>query len=38
LDLRTSFCDPFARCLRDHLKAIVAADVFRDAVQAQGVG
>lgn len=34
LDLRVSFSDPFAQRLRDHLGAIVAADVLRDAVQA----
>ena len=38
LDLRASFGDPFAQCFRDHLRAIVAADVLRDAMQAHGVG
>lgn len=29
--------DPFAQSLRDHLRAIVAADVLRDAMQAHGL-
>ena len=38
LDLRAGFGDSLAQRLRDHLRAIVAADVLWDAMQAHRVG
>lgn len=37
MNLRASFGDPHGQRLRDHLRAIVAADVLREAVQAHGL-
>lgn len=38
LDLRAGFGDPFPQSLRDHLRAVVAADVVGDAMQAHLIG